>query len=125
MNETEKVFQARARSLTRARPDEGRRSRQGGNAAAHTGLRSNRGERAKTQPLRRSSKQVYAPNALRQKTKLRVDEAATLLDVHEDTVRRWLAEGKLASIRTPGGHWRVRAESLKHFPVSAEVENER
>lgn len=68
-----------------------------------------------TQPLRRSSKQVYAPNALRQKTKLRVDEAATLLDVHEDTVRRWLAEGKLAGIRTPGGHWRVRAESLKPF----------
>lgn len=66
-------------------------------------------------PLRIAPKQVYDLNALRQKKKLRTDEAAALLEVHEDTVRRWLTEGKLAGIRTPGGHWRVPTEPLKPY----------
>ena len=55
---------------------------------------------------------MYDTALLLQKPKLRIDEAAALLDVHHNTVRRWVDEGKLQGIRTPGGHRRVRTESL-------------
>lgn len=38
---------------------------------------------------------------------LSVSAAADLLGVHVDTVRRWTGEGKLAEVRTPGGHRRI------------------
>ncbi len=37
---------------------------------------------------------------------LRLAEAAALLDVHPDTLRRWADEGKVRSLRTPGGQRR-------------------
>lgn len=52
---------------------------------------------------------------LLQKTRLRIDEAAALLDVHQNTVRRWVDEGKLAGVRTAGGHRRVRTESILKY----------
>lgn len=64
---------------------------------------------------RRKAGQVYDPNVVLLKTKLRMDEAAAMLEVHEDTIRRWLDEGKLASIRTPGGHRRVRTASVRKY----------
>lgn len=37
---------------------------------------------------------------------LLVNEVATMLRVHPDTVRRWDAEGRLRALRTPGGQRR-------------------
>lgn len=41
-----------------------------------------------------------------------VSRAAELLCVHPATVRRWIREGKLSSVKLPGGGVRVRAESV-------------
>ncbi len=64
---------------------------------------------------KRKAGQMYDPNVLLKKTRLRVDEAAAVLDVHENSVRRWIDEGKLSSVRTPGGHRRVLVESVKKY----------
>lgn len=52
---------------------------------------------------------------LLQKSRLRIDEAAAILDVHQNTVRRWVDEGKLDGVRTAGGHRRVRTESVLKY----------
>ena len=44
---------------------------------------------------------------------LKPSEAAELLRVNPRTVKRWLQEGRLAGFQTPGGHWRVAAESVQ------------
>ena len=45
-----------------------------------------------------------------------VEQIATLIQVHEQTVRRWLRDGDLAG-RNFGGKtgWRVRESALKEF----------
>lgn len=58
---------------------------------------------------------MYDPNALLQKTKLRIEEAAHLLDVTPRTVDRYMTEGKLDFKRTPGGHRRPLTESVKKY----------
>lgn len=35
-------------------------------------------------------------------------DAADLLGVHEDTLKRWAADGKVNAWKTPGGWWRFR-----------------
>lgn len=40
-------------------------------------------------------------------------EVAQLFHVNPKTVSRWLKIGRLAAIRTPGGHHRVRAADLR------------
>lgn len=40
-------------------------------------------------------------------------EVAVLLRVNPKTVTRWAAAGKLASIRTPGGHRRYRESDVR------------
>lgn len=60
-------------------------------------------------------KAVLAHEASLQKTNLRIDEAAALLEVHQNTVRRWLAAGKLKGTRGPGGGWRVPMAALKPY----------
>ena len=42
-------------------------------------------------------------------------EVAKLLRVDPKTVSRWATEGKLRSIRTPGGHRRFFAEDVRAF----------
>lgn len=68
-------------------------------------------------PIRKPRKGglAYDRNQLLQKPKLRVDEAAAILDVHQNTVRRWVDEGKLAAVLTAGGHRRVRTESVLKY----------
>lgn len=39
-------------------------------------------------------------------------DAAHLLGVHEDTLKRWAREGKVGAFRTPGGWWRFRRADL-------------
>jgi len=43
---------------------------------------------------------------------LTLKEAAALLRVSTKTVYRYLSKGKLPGLRTPGGVWRVRADSV-------------
>jgi excisionase family DNA binding protein len=43
---------------------------------------------------------------------LTVAEVAAHFKVHASTVRRWISEGSLASVRTPGGYPRVPASAL-------------
>jgi molybdopterin-binding protein len=45
-------------------------------------------------------------------------QAAELLGVSPDTVRRWADAGRLATLRTRGGHRRVNGESLAEFAAS-------
>ena len=42
-------------------------------------------------------------------------EVAAALGVGVSSVKRWTDEGKLASVRTPGGHRRYRADAVKQF----------
>ena len=42
----------------------------------------------------------------------RIAEAAALLGVSDDTVRRWIDSGRLTSTRTPGGHHEVEGVAL-------------
>jgi excisionase family DNA binding protein len=46
---------------------------------------------------------------------LRVGEAAALLGVDPDTLRDWATQGRVAFIRTPGGHRRFRRSDLDLF----------
>jgi excisionase family DNA binding protein len=47
------------------------------------------------------------------KQRITAAEAARRLEVSTSTVTRWIAAGKLPAVRTPGGHWRVRAVDVE------------
>lgn len=47
-------------------------------------------------------------------------EAAAIIGCHEDSLKRWAADGKVASFRTPGGHWRFRRSDIAAFLAPAE-----
>lgn len=64
---------------------------------------------------RKVGQQMYNPNELLRKTKLRREEAAFLLDVTPRTVDRYMTEGKLDFKPTPGGHRRPLTESVKKY----------
>lgn len=42
----------------------------------------------------------------------RPDEAAKYLGVHVETIRRWIREGKILSIKTRGGHNRIHISEI-------------
>lgn len=63
----------------------------------------------------RKAGQMYDPNELLQKTKLRIEEAAELLEVTPRTVQRYLDAGKLTPSFTPGGHRRVKTDEVKRY----------
>jgi putative resolvase len=44
---------------------------------------------------------------------LSVGDAAALLGVHTDTLRRWEKVGRLTGYRTPGGHRRYAVDELE------------
>lgn len=44
---------------------------------------------------------------------LRVSEAAALIGVSADTLRRWEKAGRVASFRTPTGHRRFRRDDVE------------
>ena len=59
----------------------------------------------------------------RQCPSLSPDEAAALLDVHPNTLRRWTDAGRIPVSRTPGGHRRYRlcdvlrlVDAMRHMP---------
>ncbi|MCC7202432.1 MAG: excisionase family DNA-binding protein [Nitrospirae bacterium] len=42
----------------------------------------------------------------------RPDEAAKLIGVHIETIRRWIREGKIQSTKTQGGHNRIHISQI-------------
>ena len=64
---------------------------------------------------RRPAGQVYDPSELLRKTKLLTDEVAFLLDVAPRTVERYMEQGKIQYVRTPGGHRRALTESVRKW----------
>jgi len=42
-------------------------------------------------------------------------EAAHVLGVGLNTIKRWIASGDLRGVQTPGGHWRIPEEALHSF----------
>lgn len=46
---------------------------------------------------------------------LALGEAAELLGVHPSTLRRWVDDGDIRCMRTPGGHRRFREKDLQEF----------
>lgn len=44
--------------------------------------------------------------AEQQRYDLSPKDAAALVGVHEDTIKRWASSGKVPAFRTPGGWWR-------------------
>jgi excisionase family DNA binding protein len=48
---------------------------------------------------------------------LRPAEVARLLNVSQGTVRRWIAEGHLIAIKTPGGQHRIDSASVERLMV--------
>lgn len=42
-------------------------------------------------------------------------EAARLLGVGLNTIKRWIANGALEGVRTPGGHWRIPEMALRRL----------
>jgi excisionase family DNA binding protein len=54
-------------------------------------------------------------------------QAAAVVGVHEDTLKKWASEGRVAAWRSPGGWWRFRRADLEALlaPVARdEVEPE-
>lgn len=49
----------------------------------------------------------------------RISEAAALLGVSDDTVRRWADSGKLPTVREPGSRQVIEGAALADFAVSA------
>ncbi len=52
---------------------------------------------------------------MKSRVELTSTEAATLLDVHPSTVKRWCNDGELPFEQTPGGHRRIRVDQAVGF----------
>ena len=46
---------------------------------------------------------------------LKITEAAKVMGVSVSSLRRWEKEGKISSVRTPGGHRRYRISDIEKF----------
>lgn len=46
---------------------------------------------------------------------LSLRHAAERLDVHPDTLRRWINQGLVAGVRLPSGRWRVEVKELERL----------
>jgi molybdopterin-binding protein len=52
----------------------------------------------------------------------RISEAAVLLGVSDDTVRRWADSGRLPTVKKPGARLAIDGEALAEFAVRAAAE---
>jgi excisionase family DNA binding protein len=56
---------------------------------------------------------------------IRLSKAAKMLDVHPDTVLRYIKQGIIKGSQLPGGHWRVEESSVNAIlnkPIEQEVD---
>lgn len=58
---------------------------------------------------------MHTTSTVRPPTQVAIGEAARILGVSIDTVRRWESDGKLASTRTPGGQRRFRLVDVERL----------
>jgi excisionase family DNA binding protein len=56
---------------------------------------------------------------------LRPAEVAAVFGVNAKTVARWAKEGKLRSVRTPGGHMRLYEEDVRALVAEQQLESAR
>jgi excisionase family DNA binding protein len=52
---------------------------------------------------------------------LTTGEVADIFGVTTTTVKRWADDGRLASFKTPGGHYRFRAEDVESLKASTTI----
>lgn len=50
-------------------------------------------------------------------------EAASLCHANISSIKNWIAEGRLAAFRTPGGHYRIKREHLSRFLDRHDIPN--
>jgi molybdopterin-binding protein len=60
----------------------------------------------------------------RQRQLLTPREASRMLGISYPTVKKWILSGKLRSTRTPGGHHRLTAASLRPFLEADDTQSE-
>ena len=53
---------------------------------------------------------------------LRPGEVAAIFGVNAQTVARWAKEGRLRSLRTPGGHMRLYADDVRALMAEQQTE---
>jgi excisionase family DNA binding protein len=53
---------------------------------------------------------------------LRPGEVAAIFGVNAKTVARWAKEGRLRSLRTPGGHMRLYADDVRALMAEQQME---
>ena len=51
----------------------------------------------------------------RRKRYLTTGEAALVFEVSATAVKKWIHQGKLRALRTPGGHFRIAAQDFQRF----------
>lgn len=56
---------------------------------------------------------------------LTVQEVATIANVHDVTVYRWISRGLLPSTKTKTGRRRIRPQDLKDFLNDSELNNDK
>lgn len=55
---------------------------------------------------------------------VRIGSAAAMLNVAVETLRRWEREGKITSIRTPGGQRRFQISEIERLKACESVDTE-
>jgi excisionase family DNA binding protein len=60
-----------------------------------------------------------------EQTLLRPSEVAAIFGVQPRTVVRWAQEGRLPSIRTPGGHTRFQADAVNALAAERDAQHAR
>lgn len=56
---------------------------------------------------------------------LKPQEAARLMSVSYPTLKQWIYNGKVHSVRTPGGHHRIPRSEIERFSTSAQTKRKR
>lgn len=46
---------------------------------------------------------------------LSANEVARQMNVHHTTIGRWIKEGAIPALRTPGGHWMIRLSAIRKW----------
>src|SRR5512135_1744413 len=68
---------------------------------------------AKRRPMGAQSKSIVPPPPAGDRAFLSRGEVARLFGVSVSTVTRWARTGLLKAVRTPGGHYRFRADEMR------------
>jgi molybdopterin-binding protein len=56
---------------------------------------------------------------------LKPQEAARLMSVSYPTLKQWIYNGKVHSVRTPGGHHRIPRSEIERFSTTTQIKRKR